>query len=72
MVFSIVDGKIIKRSILLAVNKVSLLCMNTAKEKQVIIIAGANGSGKTTFAKKYLETVEEKYEFLNADVTKRS
>jgi len=41
--------------------------MNTAKEKQVIIIAGANGSGKTTFAKKYLETVEEKYEFLNAD-----
>ena len=28
---------------------------------------GANGSGKTTFAKKYLETVEEKYEFLNAD-----
>jgi uridine kinase len=37
--------------------------MNTAKEKQVIIIAGANGSGKTTFAKKYLETVEEKYEF---------
>lgn len=41
--------------------------MNTAKEKQVIIIAGANGSGKTTFAKKYLETVEEKYEFLNVD-----
>ena len=41
--------------------------MNTAKEKQVIIVAGANGSGKTTFAKKYLETVEEKYEFLNAD-----
>jgi uridine kinase len=36
--------------------------MNTAKEKQVIVIAGANGSGKTTFAKKYLETVEE-YEF---------
>lgn len=33
--------------------------MNTAKEKQVIIIAGANGSAKTTFAKKYLETVEE-------------
>jgi predicted ABC-type ATPase len=41
--------------------------MNTAKEKQVMIVAGANGSGKTTFAKKYLETVEEKYEFLNAD-----
>ena len=33
--------------------------------KEVIIIAGANGSGKTTFAKKFLETF--KYEFLNAD-----
>jgi hypothetical protein len=29
------------------------------KEKPVIIIAGANGSAKKTFAKKYLETVEE-------------
>lgn len=34
-------------------------------KKEVIIVAGANGSGKTTFAKKLLEVLN--YEFLNAD-----
>lgn len=33
--------------------------------KELIIIGGANGSGKTTFAKPYVE--EFKYDFLNAD-----
>jgi predicted ABC-type ATPase len=34
-------------------------------KKQVVIVAGANGSGKTTFAHKFLEVT--KFEFLNAD-----
>ncbi len=34
-------------------------------KKEVVIIAGANGSGKTTFAHKYLDATQ--YEFLNAD-----
>ncbi|MEO8147985.1 MAG: AAA family ATPase [Bacteroidia bacterium] len=33
--------------------------------KQLIIISGPNGSGKTTFAKSFLK--EKKYSFLNAD-----
>ena len=33
--------------------------------KELIIIAGANGSGKTTFSKQIL--VETGFEFLNAD-----
>jgi len=36
---------------------------NTGKE--VVIIAGANGSGKTTFAKEFINVLN--YEFLNAD-----
>ena len=36
-----------------------------AKKKQVVIVAGANRSGKTTFARKFLDVT--KYEFLNAD-----
>ena len=34
-------------------------------EKNLIIIAGVNGAGKTTFAKPYSK--ELKYPFLNAD-----
>ena len=33
--------------------------------KQLIIIGGANGTGKTTFAIPYVK--EKKYAFLNAD-----
>jgi predicted ABC-type ATPase len=35
------------------------------RKKELIIIAGPNGSGKTTFAKSFLKEFE--YEFLNAD-----
>ena len=33
--------------------------------KHVVVISGPNGSGKTTYAKKYIEQFE--YEFINAD-----
>lgn len=39
--------------------------MGNKDKKQVVIVAGANGSGKTTFARKFLDVT--KYEFLNAD-----
>jgi predicted ABC-type ATPase len=39
--------------------------VTSQKKNQVVIVAGANGSGKTTFAKKFLDVT--KYEFLNAD-----
>lgn len=39
--------------------------MSNKNKKKVIIIAGANGSGKTTFARKFLDVT--KYDFLNAD-----
>ena len=32
---------------------------------ELIIVAGANGTGKTTFAKPYVQKL--KFEFLNAD-----
>ena len=34
-------------------------------QRELIIIAGPNGSGKTTFARSFLQ--EKKFEFLNAD-----
>lgn len=39
-------------------------------KKELVIVAGANGSGKTTFAKKFLSVT--KYEFLNADEIAKS
>ena len=39
--------------------------MGNKDKKEAVIIAGANGSGKTTFARKFLELTQ--YEFLNAD-----
>lgn len=39
--------------------------MGNNGKKQVVIVAGANGSGKTTFARKFLDVT--KFEFLNAD-----
>lgn len=39
-------------------------------QKEIIIIAGANGVGKTTFARAFLQ--EYDYEFLNADEIAKS
>ena len=39
--------------------------MGNKDKKEIVIVAGANGSGKTTFARKLLEITN--YEFLNAD-----
>ena len=44
--------------------------MNGEPKKEVIIIAGGNGVGKTTFARAFLQ--EYDYEFLNADEIARS
>lgn len=38
--------------------------------KEIVIIAGANGVGKTTFARSFLEDYD--YEFLNADEIAKS
>ena len=40
--------------------------MNDEPKKEVIIIAGGNGVGKTTFARAFLQEYPD-YEFLNAD-----
>ncbi len=42
----------------------------TNDNKEIIIIAGANGVGKTTFARAFLQ--EYNYEFLNADEIAKS
>jgi len=41
------------------------------KNKNVYIIAGANGSGKTTFAKKFLPDYAKCQNFVNADLIAR-
>jgi predicted ABC-type ATPase len=38
--------------------------------REIVIIAGANGVGKTTFARAFLQ--EYRYEFLNADELAKS
>jgi predicted ABC-type ATPase len=38
----------------------------------LIIIAGPNGSGKTTFAREYLSAEEMRFEFVNADEIARA
>ncbi len=38
----------------------------------LIIIAGPNGSGKTTFAREYLSAEEMRFEFVNADEIART
>lgn len=40
---------------------------STTGRNELIIIAGPNGSGKTTFAKEYLDTTEDEYVYLSAD-----
>lgn len=42
----------------------------TKKQKELLIVAGANGSGKTTFAKEFIN--RNKCEFLNADEVAKS
>ena len=37
------------------------------KNPQIYIIAGPNGSGKTTFASKFLSKYADRPEFINAD-----
>ena len=39
-------------------------------KREIVIIAGANGVGKTTFARAFLQ--EYDYEFLNADEIAKS
>jgi len=42
--------------------------MNSDRHPKVYIIAGPNGSGKTTFATKFLPKYVECMEFVNADL----
>ncbi|WP_185265842.1 zeta toxin family protein [Halopseudomonas xiamenensis] len=41
--------------------------MNSADQKQVLIIAGPNGAGKTTFARTFLAPLKDRVRFINAD-----
>ena len=42
--------------------------MNQNAKPNIYIIAGPNGSGKTTFAKEFLPNYADCFEFVNADL----
>lgn len=48
----------------------SFLCYNShsMKKPKLYVIAGPNGSGKTTFAEKFLPNYAGCFEFVNADL----
>lgn len=41
---------------------------SSINNKRIVIIAGPNGVGKTTFAREYLPTDVELHNFVNADL----
>lgn len=41
--------------------------MNSASQKQILIVAGPNGAGKTTFARTFLAPLKDQVRFINAD-----
>ena len=42
--------------------------MNKSPSKMIEVVAGPNGSGKTTFARAYLSDVKDTSTYLNPDV----